>query len=61
MRLVIRLDMQVLSVVENVAIAPNSKSTVTTNEGCFDIEEVSFDYVFGEINCYTSEDNYSLF
>lgn len=41
-----------LSKVENVTIFPNA-STVTTEHGSFDVNEIAVDYTTNEINIYT--------
>ncbi len=42
-----------LSKVENVVIFPSNASTVTTDHGSFDVNEIAVDYTTNEINIYT--------
>jgi hypothetical protein len=57
MKLVIRDHKfgDILSVVFNITIAPTANSTVTTEDGSYEIFEVAYDYKNGHVNAYTSE------
>ncbi len=58
MKLVIRSyydNLPVLSTVDNVTVAPQVGSTVSTNEGVFVIKEIGFNYILNEINCYSHD------
>lgn len=58
MTIVIRNEFgHALSKVENVTIFPNA-STVTTEHGSFDVDEIAVDYVANEISVYS--DSYTI-
>ncbi len=60
MKLIIRESQygKVLSAVQNITIAPIKGSTVTTNDGIYEIDEIGFDYVKNHVNVYSTEYNH---
>lgn len=46
---------KILSVVFDITIAPAAKSTVTTEDGIYEIFDVAFDYKNGHVNAYTMQ------